>query len=39
MDCLDVLGIVDAVLSIRRDGLRVFLEVVPVEVLQLTYQL
>ena len=38
MDSSDVLGVVDAVLSIRRDGLRVFLEVVPVEVLQLTCQ-
>lgn len=39
MDGSDVLGIVDAVISIRRDGLRVFLEVVPIEVLQLTYQI
>jgi len=39
MDRSDILGIVDAMLSIRREDLRVFLEVVPVEVLQLTYQL
>ena len=39
MDGSDVLGIVDAVIPIRRGGLRVFLEVIPVEVLQLTYQI
>ena len=39
MDSPDVLGVVNAVFSMRRDGLRVFLKVVPVEVLQLTYQL